>query len=307
MPEVNLAALDLGLLIVFDTVMTERSVSRAAEKLHLTQSAVSHSLNRLRALMDDPLFVRTPKGMQPTSLAEAVAGRISLVLHDIQGIFSQNTAFDIARSTQRITIGLTDYLALVLLPALTQRLHAVAPGIRLVVRPMDRRVSVGMIERGEIDLYVGGVVADPPDHVSIASVFLESSVCIARRGHPAFRGKLTKEDFLAYPHLNISPFGEPGYLDEMLQRQGASRRIALTVGHFLLAPAIVEKTDLIALLPARIARLMKQRYAFVERPCPLDLGQVEIAQIWHRRLDKDPALSWLRHEIEQLLADDSQP
>jgi DNA-binding transcriptional LysR family regulator len=293
----RLSSVDLNLLVVFDTIMAERSVSRAADRLHLTQSAVSHALNRLRGILDDELFVRTPTGMVPTSQAESIAGGIHAALRDIQGVLTPGSAFEPSRSEQRFTLGMTDYVAMVVMPDLSRRLEQVAPRVRVVVLPASRRSSSGMIERGEIDLYVGGVTQDPPRFVSTASLFREVSVCVARRGHPAFAGRLTQAGLLACEHLHVSPWGDLGYIDEMLTRQRSPRRIALTVGHFLLAPAILERTDLVAILPRRLAESMAKRYRLALRPSPFDLGVTEIAQSWHRRFDGDPGLRWLREQI----------
>jgi DNA-binding transcriptional LysR family regulator len=297
MPPVTLSSVDLNLLVVFDAILTERSVSRAAERLRLTQSAVSHALARLRGIMGDELFIRTPLGMQPTILAESLSGRVHAVLSDIRGILTPDGAFDPGRSTQRFRLGMTDFLSFVLMPTLARVLQNQAPGVQVVVLPASARASVAMIERGDIDLYIGAPVHQPPEFLSSSPLFAAESVCIARRGHPAFARKLTAARFLAHAHLHVSPWGEAGFIDEMLSRQRTARRIALTVGHFLVVPAILEQTDLIAVIPRRLALPMAKRYGLALRPSPFDLGVAQIAQVWHRRFDSDAGLTWMREQV----------
>jgi DNA-binding transcriptional LysR family regulator len=294
---VNLSSVDLNLLVVFDTIMAERNVSRAAARLHLTQSAVSHSLTRLRTIVGDALFVRTPGGMVPTALAESISGRVHAALGEIQGVLTPGSAFEPSRSTQRFTLGMTDYVALVVMPALARHLQNAAPGVQLVAVPASSRASIGMIERGEVDVYIGAAVHHPPVFTSTSDLYSDESVCVARRGHPAFSRRLTAAGVLACAHLHVSPWGDVGFIDEILRRQRTPRRIALTVGHFLVAPAILERTDLVAILPRRVAAPMAKRYALAMRPSPFDLGESKISQTWHRRFDGDAGLRWLRDQV----------
>ncbi len=303
MPNINLSAIDLNLLVVFDAIMSERSVSNAARRLNLTQPALSHALNRLRALFGDPLFIRSPTGMRPTAFAEHIAARVASVLQEVHIILSPADEFDASRSNRRFVIGMTDYVAYVLMPELTRRQQTLAPDIELLIRPASRGNGVAMIEQNEVDLVIVGAPKNLPRFISSSPLLLEHSVCAARRGHPAFAGKLTAKSYLAWPHLHISPWGEPGYIDEMLARHQASRRIAVTIGHFLLAPAILEKTDLIATMPRRIAQPMSERFNLALAPPPFDLGQTEIMQIWHRRFDDDHSLRWLRQQITATAAE----
>ncbi|WP_176593608.1 LysR family transcriptional regulator [Sphingobium sp. EM0848] len=296
--DVNLSGLDLNLLVVFDMILIEQSVSRAAERLHLTQSAVSHALSRLRLLLHDPLFVRTPQGMQPTAHAEALAGPVAAVLRDIRTLLVPSAQFDPATSTQRFTLGMTDYVAAVVMPALARRMTAGAPHVRLVVQPSNARSCGQMIENGGIDLYVGSEPPHPPNFLASSPLYADEAVCVARAGHPALSGGLSRDDFLHCAHLHISPFGALGAIDQALASQRVTRRIAMTIGDFLVAPSIIEQSDLIAVLPRRIAEPMLARYALAMTESPFDFGAFPIRQTWHRRFDKDPGLNWLKSEIE---------
>ncbi len=266
--------------------MAERSVSRAALRLRLTQSAVG-----------DALFIRTPKGIKPTTLAESISGRVHTALSDIRGILTPESVFEPSRTKQRFKLGMTDYVSFAIMPGLARSLQHQAPGAQVIVLPASARASVGMIERGEIDLYIGAPPPDAPDFIATAELFTDDSVCVARRGHPAFGRKFTASDFLACSHLHVSPWGETGFIDEMLSRQGTERRIALTVGHFLVVPSILERADLIAVLPRRLALPLTRRYALAMRASPLDLGVSRIVQVWHRRFDADAGLTWMREKI----------
>jgi DNA-binding transcriptional LysR family regulator len=302
MNDPNLSALDLNLLVAFDRVFAERSVKKAAHRLHLTPSAVSHALARLRIQMDDPLFVPSPRGMQPTAAAEELAERVAAVLREVGAIFAERRGFDPAASGRRFTLGMNDYMAFVVMPVLVARLDDAAPGIRIVALPTNRREYAGVIERGEADLVIGGAIEQPPSSISASPLYRDSSVCVGRRGHPALAGGLATGDLLGFAHLHISPWGELGYIEDQLRRHGLVRRIAHTVGHFLLAPAILERSDLLAILPRGIADAMTRTYALAMQDLPVDLGASDIVQMWHRRLDDDPGLRWLRGEIAALVS-----
>lgn len=307
MPHLALSAVDLNLLLIFEAILKERSVSRAAERLNLTQSAVSHSLARLRAMMDDPLFVRTRRGMEPTSFSESIASRVTGVLGEIRGIFTSERDFEPAQSTQRFTIGMTDYMSFVVMPGLTRRLNMAAPNVRIVVLPTSAHGCTRLLERGEIDIYVGNFPPDPPNSLSAASLYDDELVCVARRTHPAFAGGLTKAGFLAHAHLHVSPWGAPGFVDQMLSSFHAQRRIALTVGDFLVALPVLEQSDLIAVLPRRLAEPMRQRFNLAVRPSPFDFGESRIGLTWHRRLDADAGLFWLKDQIALVCAAEPSP
>lgn len=301
MSSINLATIDLNLLVVFDSIMRERSVSRAADKLNLTQSGVSRALTRFRGLMDDQLFVKTPKGMEPTTLATSIAPEISRVLENIRNIIHPPEQYNPDTTEHTFTVGLTDYMSFVLLPGLIQKLQRAAPKAKLVALSTNVLSSVNMIESGQVDLIVGRIVPDLPANISHSPLFVTTNVCVARNGHPAFLGPLTQAAFLAYDHLHISPWGKAGLVDDVLRRHGVTRNRPYTVPHFLSAPAILEKTDLITVVPAPVASHLVERYGLAMQPSPYDLGLDDMVQLWHRRLDRDAALKWLRSQIEELL------
>jgi DNA-binding transcriptional LysR family regulator len=295
MQRINLRAVDLNLLVVFDAVMADRSVTRAAGRLHLTQPAVSHALSRLRALFRDPLFVRTPAGLEPTPAAALIAGRIAAVLAEVGDILTPSDAFDPATSDRRFSVGMSDYAAYVVLPALARRLQRLAPFSQLVVRHTSHVQGLTMLDEGEVELIVGNF-PKPPRRMQRQLLFTEGFVCAARRRHPAFAKTLDLATYLAQSHLQVSLRGEPaGYVDDVLGRQRRRRRVVLTVGHFLLAPSIVAATDLVATEPERLLRPEARRHGLMLQPPPFAIPDFDVTQIWPRRLGADPALAWLRN------------
>jgi len=293
MQRTNLRAVDLNLLVVFDAVMAERSVTRAADRLRLTQPAVSHALSRLRGLFRDPLFVRTPAGLEPTPAAARLAGRIAAVLGDIGDILASSETFDPATSDRRFIVGMSDYAAYVVAPELARRLQRLAPLAQLVVRHTSHVHGLAMLDDGEAELIVGNF-PKPPHRMQGELLFKDGFVCAARRRHPAFTRKLDLETYLAQAHLQVSLRGEPaGYVDAVLGR-GRRRRVALTVGHFLLAPSIVAATDLVATEPERLLRPEARRHGLALQSPPLAIPEFQVEQVWPRRLTADPAHAWLR-------------
>jgi DNA-binding transcriptional LysR family regulator len=299
MQRINLRAVDLNLLVVFDAVMAERSVTRASERLHLTQPAVSHALSRLRALFKDALFVRTPLGLEPTPLASRFAARVSGVLSEIGAILTPGEGFDPATSDRRFTIGMSDYAAFILMPGLYARIKAWAPSVRLVVRHTSHVQGLAMLANDEVEL-IAGNFPKPPARVAYDLLFKEGFLCAARSDHPAFARKLTLTAYLGLDHLHVSLSGEPsGYIDDVLRRKKRHRTIALTVGHFLVAPPILARTDLVATEPARILRPAARQLNLAVQPPPMTLPEFDVVQMWPRRLTMDEGHAWLRSQISE--------
>jgi DNA-binding transcriptional LysR family regulator len=303
MNKINIEAFDLNLLVTFDALMRDRSVSRAADRMKLTQPAISHALGRLRAVFNDPLFIRSPTGMLPTSFAERISDQVAGILRGVNLILSPVDEFDAARSSRRFAIGMTDYTAYVVMPALAKHMERHAPNIELLIRPAHGTGVLSMIESNEIELVVGGSILDPREYISTSHMMTERFVCAMRRGHPVLKHRLTLEAYLAQSHLDIAPLGEPGIVDKLLHQQHAARRIGISIAHFLLAPAILEQTNLVATIPERMARPMAKRFGLAVLETPFDFGWHEIRQTWHRRLEHDPGLVWLRAQIATVAAE----
>lgn len=300
MHEINLAGVDLNLLVLFDALMMERNVTRAASRVGLTQPAASHALARLRSLFKDPLFVRTPKGMAPTALAVEAAGPIRSALDQIRDVLTSDQAFDSAQSDRIFTIGLSDYAAFLLLPGLLERIESRAPKVRLIARNTNHVSGLSMIDAGDVELIIGNF-PDPPQHMSEDFLCMEEFVCAGRRDHPDFVDNLNIETYLGLRHLHVSLKGEPqGYLDDIIRSRGFHRNVVVTVGHFLIAPFLLASTDAIATEPRRILEpLGKLLNLKLMRP-PIDIPPFKVTQIWHKRYDTDQGHKWLRNLAKEI-------
>src|SRR6185503_2901720 len=243
----NLARIDLNLLVLFEAVLEERHVARAASRLHVSPSAVSHGLGRLRRLMQDPLFLRQPKGVAPTERARRLAAPIADILERARQVMSEAVAFDPATSRRRFVIGAPDGAYAVLLPPLLATLRDTAPGIDLAMRNLVGRFEGALTELDERTLDLAILpMAEVPARFVTRKLYDEDFVLV-RRADRVSKRRLTLAQYCAAPHLVVSVSGDPtGPVDVELARRGVSRRVALTVSNFLQALAIVAESDLVA-------------------------------------------------------------
>jgi DNA-binding transcriptional LysR family regulator len=300
MSDIHLRSIDLNLLVALDALLTERSVTRAAFCLGITQSAASHSLARLRTLTGDELLVRGSGGMVPTLRAEAMATPLRRALEDLRGAIRSPHAFDPKTARLRVSIGTSDYAELVLIPGVMARLVRDAPGVELRVRTPKEGFAAALAS-GELD-----VVLMPPlpreDAAGVRSVRIleERFVCVARRHHPLAKKALTLSRFIEARHALISPWGtEGGFVDDALARRGLKRNVAVAVPHAMVAPHIVASSDLILTLPERVARVLAPPLGLVILAPPRELGleSFTMSMLWHERTHDDPARRWLREVI----------
>ena len=300
MKAVHLANIDLNLLVVFDTLIAEGHATRAAERIGLTQPAVSHALNRLRALFGDPLFVRSPRGMVPTSLAQDIAPSVRSILEQVEGVLRGGRAFDPAASTRQFVLGLSDYAAFVLLPHLTACFDQEAPGVSLVVRNTSRSVGLPMLEDGTVEL-IAGNFPEPPTHMREELLYEEDFICAGRGDHPNLGEPLDLDRYLALRHIQVSMKGNPsGYVDAVLAEKGLKRNVAVTVGHFLMAPMLVDASDLVATEPRRLFTPLAGRLPLRLFPPPIDIPLFRVVQTWHSRHDADSGHQWLRRILREV-------
>jgi DNA-binding transcriptional LysR family regulator len=295
----RLASVDLNLLVTLDTLLKERNVTRAAARLGVSQSAMSHSLRRMRALFDDPLFVSTPRGMVPTPRAQELAGPIERMLKDVEHLLDQ-PRFDPGTARRKFRLVASDYTQLVLIPPLLRHLAKHAPGIDIAFRTARGELS-RLLERGDVDLAIGLFDADLSDGFR-QELFHDGFVCLLRADHPAARRPLTLERFLELSHALVAPreLEDTGVVDTVLGRLGKKRRIVLSVPHFMVAPYAISRSDLLLTIAARIARVVEKPFGLrILRP-PLELPEFTIRQYWHERWHHDPAHVWLRGTLRQL-------
>src|SRR5215208_3416246 len=297
MNQIDLRRADLNLLVVFQALLAERHVGRAAKRLALTQSAASHALGRLRLLVGDPLFVRHPKGIEPTARALALAPAIADILNRARSVLA-SPAFDptVACSFTIATIDLT--LPTIIVP-LIERLRRVAPAIDLRVVALVRDYVAAAFDRQEIDMAILNF-PDPPKRLARLPVLKDRYVGIARRGHPSLKkGSLTPKAYAALPHLLFSPRGDPkGIVDEPLtQLSGIRRRVVMTVPHISAVPVIVARTDLVAVIAERIARLYAAEHNLMLFDPPVRLPEFTISVLTSAARARDPALEWLQQQV----------
>jgi DNA-binding transcriptional LysR family regulator len=263
---------------------------------------VSNALRRLRDQVGDELFIKVPTGVRPTARAEAIWPVIRQSLAQIHETLSPGSLSP-ASFRGTITIALTDYTALLLLPRLAGVLEAEAPGLDLRTVPNLHLHSSTAVEDGEIDLALG-VFATVKTGLCLLPVLEERYVCIMRRGHPLSTGRLTPKRLVEATHLMVTPSGETiGNIDQELSALGLTRRVGLTVNQFMIAPRIVARSSLVAILLERALTLSEVAEELHIVPLPLSLPTFRIQMLWHRRTAHDPAQAWLRARIAALLAD----
>jgi DNA-binding transcriptional LysR family regulator len=301
--EINLSRTDLNLLVLFEVVLEERHVGRAAGRLNLTPSAVSHGLGRLRRLLNDPLFLRTPKGVVPTGRALELAAPVADVLERARSVIATAEPFDPARSTRRFTIGAPDGASAVFLPPLLGELNERAPGIEISLRqllPVPGETSPERAWRNafaELEAREMDIAVIPSAHIPVRfhaqGLYEEDFVVAMRAGHP-FAADPTLKQYCRMQHLVVSFTGDRrGFVDEALAKQGHARRIALTVPNFMFALAVIAETDLISALPRRFVAMHGARFAVVAVDPPLTLTRFRLNAIAPKVAMMDKGLAWL--------------
>jgi len=315
----NFANLDLNLLRVFDALFEERSVTRAGSRLHVTQSAVSHALARLRDILDDELFIKSPDGMTPTVKARAVGPRLRAGLLQLQAALTVD-AFNPATAEQHYTIAADAYACAVLLPSVVGRIRADAPGVDVRITPDIANIAEAL-DTGRVDLAISGY-GRVPERLGLRGLLRDRLVWVLRADHPLAREKLTLERLASLPHLvravtdermeamdgmivehglerRVAQDGD-GALADALAGIGRPRQVRLTVPSTHAALAIVGETDLAALVPWRMAAGWADHYRLKWMESPYPGPETQLSMVWHLGLGSDPALTWLRDTIAEV-------
>lgn len=295
MMPMRLRNLDLNLLLVFDAVLREQSVVRAANALAISQPAVSHALNRLRHALKDKLFVRTPTGMVATPRAEQLAVPIRKALNDLQLAIEGDT-FDPSSAERRFTIAVNNYAAVVAVGRIVAAVRAQAPRVRLSLIPSGTLNLADRLDRGELDLVISAHEV-PAERFASRLLIDDRYVAVLRSGHPALRKKLTLNALADVHHLAISSGGENlDFVDQALKPRRIARDIALDVP-YLSAGAVLVQSNLVAILGRNLAQEFRRAYPIELRELPFEAPQLRSIMMWHRRLDDVPAHRWLRETI----------
>lgn len=295
----KLSEIDLNLLLVFHQLLIDRRVSTAATSLGLSQPAASNALRRLRQLLGDALFLRTPHGMEPTPYALQLAEPVALALGTLHTALNERASFDPATSSRAFTLAMTDVGEVYFLPVLMDALARTAPGVTLrAVSVTDPALKEHMAS-GQVDLALG-LLPQLQAGFFQQVLFHQPYVCLMRNGHAlaargAPSGTLSLADFKAADHVQVESAGTGhSRVDEALQRHGLIRRVRLTLPHFVALGQVLSSTDLIATVPERYAQRAVQPFGLTMRHLPIALPDSAIHQFWHARLHRDPGCQWLR-------------
>jgi DNA-binding transcriptional LysR family regulator len=295
----NISSVNLNLLVALDALLRERSVTRAARRVGVTQPAMSNSLAQLRRLFSDPLFRRERHGLSPTPRALLLAPLVAQGLHAFERALVA-PSFEPRTSERRFVLWTSDYVELVLMPPLLRELERTAPGVTVEVRPWGLHSVPEALAKGEGDVMIG-FFDELPRHHHQSLLFEEDYVCIVRRNHPRVRRTLTLARYLELSHVLVSQQSDsPGSVDRALEKLGKKRRVALRVSHFLIVPVLVGATDLVAAISRRAAEPFATALGLRLLPPPLSLPRSRIRQAWPAELELDPGHRFLRETLTRV-------
>ena len=294
---------DLNLLPIFAALMEERSVTRAAERLGMTQPALSNALSRLRTTLQDPLFIRERYGIQPTPIALGLAPIIAEALAKLDDAVLGQQDFDPAKAERLLTIAPNGYVEFVLAPAIVAKLRHAAPGVKLrLIAYGNDLVETGVIS-GTTALVLGRIV-DPPDNLVVQHLMDEGFACIVRADHPEIGDEITRDQFERLKHVNVEPPGRMrAGLFQALARQNLKREVVVSVTNFFAVADMVAVNDYCATLPDLICRRLASDPRLKVLPSPVDLGTFPVEMAWHVRYRHDAAHRWLRSLIGEVAAE----
>lgn len=302
-PVMNLGSIDLNLLLVFEALMDERNVTRAAKRVGLSQPAMSNALARLRRTLDDPLLVRSPSGMEPTPRAQSLAIPVRDALARLRVALEERPAFDPAASRRQFRLLANDYVEGRVVPALLARLGDEAPGVDVVVRRHEslfQEPTAQALADGA-DLAIGFF----PDPLSLEAslrarlLWEEPNACIASARHPTIRGKISLKQYAAARHAAIFYKAQgAGVVDTLLAQKGLVRRLVYRAPHFSSVAEVVAGSSMIATVPEGLARRYAGALDLQVLALPIHLPPIRVSMLWHERMDFDPAHAWFRDLVE---------
>jgi DNA-binding transcriptional LysR family regulator len=299
----KLSDIDLNLLVVFNQLLMDRRVSTTADKLGLSQPAVSNALKRLRTLLKDELFVRTARGMEPTPYALNLVEPMGYALGTLQNALNQRDSFDPATSERTFTMGLTDIGEIYFMPTLMETLSRVAPRIKIsTLRHNSGHLSEDMAS-GNVDIAVG-LLPGLTTGFFQRRLFKQRYVCLFRQGHPTAHNPISLAQFKSLAHVGVTS-ANTGHseVDEWLTRKGIARHIQLHVPHFVAVGHILQSSDLIATVPERFAQKCAEPFQLETSPLPFKLPDIAINLFWHAKYNREPANMWLRQLMVDLFTE----
>ena len=291
--------IDLNLLKIFEAVMMELSVSRAAERLHMTQSAVSHALRRLRRITNDDLFVKAAGGVKPTRKALELWEPISSGLLEIRSALSPPN-FEPMSSRRTFTLVAADYTKVLFLPPLLSKLGETAPNVNLRFIPGSNSDAHQLLDRSEIDIAIGRF-SSPSTRLLLHTLLGDRYVCIMRKNHPLAQRNLTPKRYAGAAHLLVSLTGDAvGFIDKQLREMNLERRVALSVNQFSLVPELVSRSNLIASIPLRLVQQSPFIKDLIVAELPFSVSPTSLQMMWHQRSQTDPAHQWFREILIEI-------
>lgn len=301
--QTDLSRIDLNLLVLFEIVFQERHVGRSAERLHLSPSAISHGLGRLRTLLGDPLFLKTPKGVVPTERAIQLAADVAEILARVRGVVSSVTPFDPRHSARRFVIGAPDGVSSVILPSLLKRLRGAAPGVDLGIRqllPAQGFTDPHLAWKDalkELEDRIMDIAIIPIDDIPVRfhkqKLYEEEFVIAARKGH-SFQRRPTLKRYCELEHLVVSHTGDAaGFVDSELAKQGLTRRVALTVPNFIFALSVLSESEMVSALPGRFVQIHGARFNVVAVKAPIPLPRFSLNIVLPKVAMMEAGLAWL--------------
>ncbi|KDC21141.1 LysR substrate-binding domain protein [Bordetella bronchiseptica E014] len=293
---VNLRSVDLNLLVFFDALMTERHVTRAADRIAVSQPAMSNALSRLRMVFKDELFVRTAKGMEPTPRALELGESVHATLQQAARLMTSDIQFDPSSTQRQFSLRMSDLVGTLVLPALMARVDAAAPGLAIDTVHLSPEQTIEALEADRLDLAVS-MELQHTSAIRAEALFSDRMVCVLRKGHPLAGRRLTLKQFLAYRHVRVSMSPtDIRFVDSVLAGQGLRREVALNVTHWLLVPAVLRDTDLLAVMSERAAQRIAGPDTMI-RPLPFATSGFQWTLYWHRRYEHSRAHQWLREQV----------
>jgi len=298
MSTIELASINVNLLVALDALLTEHNVTRAAKRVGISQSAMSHNLATLRGLLGDPLLNRVPTGMEPTPRAAEMAPALRRALVALKAAIQPPPPFSPSTSRRQFRIATPDFIAARLAVKLTESITAAAPNVDVVIAPLDWKHTADLLDDPDVDLVIGPRIHS--DVVRQSSLFTDDFVCVVRTGHPTVGDTVSVAEYAALGHVMVSPTGSgSSHVDTLLERHGVARQVVLRVAWFLAAPIIVAQSDLMLTALRTSVQNIAEPLGLRVLPAPFELDSVEVMLSWHLRQEDDPGCQWLRGVVRE--------